>query len=482
MNMLHTPIAHATAIPVEFQRIFELQQAAYRRNRNPDLEERRADLRKIHRMMVEHRDDLVAAVNRDYGCRSSFETRLTEILQVQDAALDAIKRLKGWMKPQKRHIDITQYPFAKAWTFPQPVGVIGIVVPWNFPIAMVFQPLICAFAAGNRAMIKMSENSNHLAVLLKALAPRYFEEDKLAFFEDGNGRGPAFTRLPFDHLFFTGSPQTGCAVMANAAANLTPVTLELGGKSPCVIAPDYPLRTAAERIMWVKMLNAGQICTNVDYLFVPDGKVDEFVREAQRIANERYPDLVNGDYTAIIDQRQYDRIQAMLSDAIAKGARAVNLCPGQQGDPARRIMPPHAVLNVSDDMEIMQREIFGPLLPIHTYRSEAEVIEYIGNRPRPLALYLYSNHTRLQDFYLNNTISGGVTINDGLLHAGMHSLPFGGTGNSGMGHYHGLEGFLTFSKLRPVFKQSPWRSIDMLMPPYAGKANKILDLMMRIKS
>ncbi|MBN3791962.1 coniferyl aldehyde dehydrogenase [Burkholderia sp. Ac-20353] len=480
--MLHVPIVDDALIPVEFQRVFALQQAAYTRNRNPGWQERRDDLRKIHRMMVEHMDDLVAAVNRDYGCRSSFETKLTEILQVQDAALDAIKRLKGWMKPQKRHLDLTQYPLAKAWTFPQPVGVVGIVVPWNFPIAMAFQPLIGAFAAGNRAMIKMSENSRHLAVLLKELAPRYFEEDKLAFFEDGNGRGPAFTRLPFDHLFFTGSPQTGSAVMSNAARNLTPVTLELGGKSPCVLAPDYPLRTAAERVMWVKMLNAGQICTNVDYLFVPEGKVDEFVREAERIASARYPDITNGDYTAIIDQRQFDRIQGVLSDAIAKGGRAVNLCPGQSGDPARRIMPPHAVLNVNDEMEIMQREIFGPLLPIRTYRNEAEVIEYIGSRPRPLALYLYSNDARLQEFYLNNTISGGVTINDGLLHAGMHSLPFGGTGQSGMGHYHGREGFLTFSKLRPVFKQSPWRSIDMLMPPYAGKATRILDFMMRLKS
>jgi coniferyl-aldehyde dehydrogenase len=482
MNLLHEPLDRATSIPVEFQRVFDLQQVAYRRNRNPVLEERRADLRKLHRMLVDHQEDLVAAVNRDYGCRSSFETRLLELLQAQDAALDAIKRLRRWIKSRKRHLDITQYPLAKAWTFPQPVGVVGIVVPWNFPIAMAFQPLICAFAAGNRAMIKMSENSGHLAALLKELAPRYFKEDKLAFFENGNGRGPAFTRLPFDHLFFTGSPRTGRAVMANAACNLTPVTLELGGKSPCVVARDYGLRTAAERIMWVKMLNAGQICVNVDYLFLPQGKVDEFIREAQRVANARYPDLSNGDYTAIIDQRQYDRIQAMLADAIAKGARVVNLCPGQPGDPARRIMPPHAVLNVNDEMEIMHSEIFGPLLPILTYESETEVVDYIGSRPRPLALYLYSNDARLQDFYLNNTISGGVTINDGLLHAGVHSLPFGGTGNSGMGHYHGLEGFLTFSKLRPVFEQSAWRSINLLMPPYGKKATRLLNFMMRLKS
>lgn len=479
---MNAPTSAVTLIPAEFQQTFDLQQAAYKKDRNPGWQERRDDLRKLHRMMIDHKDELIAAVNADYGCRASFETKLAELLQVQDAALDAIKHLKKWMKPQKRHVPVTEYPLAKAWTFPQPVGVIGIVVPWNFPIAMAFQPLIGAFAAGNRVMIKMSENSNRLAQLFKRITPAYFPADKLAFFEDGGGRGPVFTQLPFDHLFFTGSPLTGRAVMANAAKNLTPVTLELGGKSPCIVAPDYSVRTAAERIMWVKMFNSGQICTNVDYLMLPAGKVDEFIREAQAVAKQRYPDITNGDYTSIIDQRQYDRIQATLADAISKGARVVNLCPGQAGDPVRRLMPPMAVLDVNDGMEIMQREIFGPLLPIMTYSNKESAVDYIGDRPRPLALYLYTNDTALQDYYLNNTISGGVTVNDGLLHAGMHSLPFGGTGNSGMGHYHGHEGFMTFSKLRPVFKQGPWRSLNMLMPPYAGKASKMINFMMKMKS
>ncbi len=275
---------------------------------------------------------------------------------------------------------------------------------------------------------------------------------------------------------------TGRAVMANCAQNLTPVTLELGGKSPCVVAPDYSMRTAAERIMWTKMLNAGQICTNVDYLYLPEGKVDEFIREAQAVTAERYPSITNGEYTAVIDQRQYDRLQETLADAVAKGATAINLCPGRDGDPARRIMPPIAVTGVTDDMLIMQREIFGPLLPIKTYRTKEEVVDYIGAHHSPLALYVYSNDKALQEFYMYNTISGGVTINDGLLHAGMHSLPFGGVGNSGMGHYHGQDGFLTFSKLRPVFKQSPWRSMNMLMPPYSGKAGRMLEFMMKMKS
>ncbi|MBB4843682.1 coniferyl-aldehyde dehydrogenase [Paucibacter oligotrophus] len=480
MNMLVTP--DVPDMPAEFKSTYERQQRAYRSKRNPSYEERRQDLRQLHRLIAENHDALISAVSQDYGGRASFETKLAELLGAQDAALDAIKHLRGWMKPSKRSVDLTQYPLAKAWTFPQPVGVVGIVVPWNFPIAMAFQPMICAFAAGNRVMVKMSENSGTLARLLKQLAARYFPEDKLAFFEDGGGRGPAFTQLPFDHLFFTGSPATGKAVMANAARNLTPVTLELGGKSPCIVGPDYSMKKAAERIMWAKMFNAGQICTNVDYLMLPEGRIDEFIHEAQLIAGKRYPDILNGDYTAIIDQRQYDRIQATLADALARGATAINLCVGQSGDPARRIFPPHAVLGVTESMEIMQREIFGPLLPIMTYSSKEEVVEYIGDRHRPLALYVYSDDKALQDYYLNNTISGGVGINESVLQGGLHSLPFGGTGHSGMGHYHGLEGFLTFSKLRPVFKQSPWRSLDMLMPPYSGSAGKMLNFMLKRKS
>ncbi|MDE2043332.1 MAG: aldehyde dehydrogenase family protein, partial [Alphaproteobacteria bacterium] len=343
-------------------------------------------------------------------------------------------------------------------------------------------PLIAAFAAGNRAMVKMSENSEHLAQALIEITPRYFAQDKLAFFSDGGGRGPSFTRLPFDHLFFTGSPATGRAVMANAAPNLTPVTLELGGKSPAVVAPDYPMKAAANRIMWAKMLNAGQICTNVDYLFLPEGKIDAFIAEATQIVTKRYPDLTNGDFTAIIDQRSYERLQATRMDAQAKGARLVNLAGGQQGDPARRIMPPEAVVGANDDMMVMQREIFGPLLPILTYRDHREVIDYIGARPRPLALYLYSNDRALQRRYLDNTISGGVGINESVIQAGLHSLPFGGSGNSGMGQYHGKEGFLTFSKLRPVFRQGPIRALDLMMPPYAGLPTRMSNFLLRWKS
>jgi coniferyl-aldehyde dehydrogenase len=477
-----SPSTASQRIPEEFQTVFARQQAAYRQAMNPTLQERQASLRALHRLVSENADALVEAVNQDYGCRCRFETKFAEVFLAQDAALCTVKALKQWLKPQKRHLDVMQYPLAKAWTFPQPVGVVGVVVPWNFPIAMAFQPLIGILAAGNCAMVKMSENSNHLALLLKEITPKYLPTDKLAFFEDGEGRGPAFTTLPFNHIFFTGSPATGRAVMANAAKNLTPVTLELGGKSPCVVAPDFSIRTAAERILWAKMLNAGQICTNVDYLFLPEDKVEEFIREAAVIVNRCFADINQGDYTAIIDQRSYDRIQATAADAVEKGARIVDLYTGPAEDRVRRIMAPRIVLNVTDDMDIMQREIFGPLLPIRTYKTRQEVVDYVNARARPLAFYVYSNDVALQTFYLNHTISGGVGINESVVQAGIHNLPFGGSGNSGMGHYHGHEGFLTFSKLRPVFKQGPVRGLDFFLPPYAGWPSKLLNHMIKMKS
>ena len=475
------PLA-ALDMPAEFTDCLARQQAAWRAQRNPSRRQRAADLRALHALVAENQDAFVAAVNADFGCRSAFETRATELLQVMDACLHAIRHLRRWMRRQRRKLDVTQFPLASAWTVPQPVGVVGIVVPWNFPVAMALQPLVCALAAGNRAMIKMSENSRHTAALFQQLAPKYFAADKVAFFDDGGGRGPAFTQLPFDHLFFTGSPATGRAVMANAARNLTPVTLELGGKSPAIVAPGYSMKKAAERILWAKMINAGQVCTTVDYLFLPEGRVDEFLREAEKVATRRYPDLTNGDYTAIIDQRQYERLQQIRQDAHERGARLVNLCGGQAGDERRRLMPLQAVVGATDDMQVMQREIFGPLLPILTYRDRQQVADYIAERPRPLALYLYSDDRAEQDFYLDQTLSGGVGLNESLAQASMHDLPFGGTGMSGMGHYHGYEGFLTFSKLRPVFRQGPWRALDLFMPPYRGLPQRILDVMKRMKS
>ena len=481
MNANTLPIAEAL-MPAEFKECFDRQRAAYLGHPVPSYGERLADLAALSRLLKENRDPLVQAINLDYGNRSEFETLFSEFFVVLETINDSAKHLKQWMKPQRRKIDFMLYPGAHNRVIPQPLGVVGVIVPWNFPLNLSFAPLAAIIAAGNRAMVKMSENSRHLAELLAKISPKYFPEDKLRFFEDGGGRGPAFSSLPFDHLLFTGSGATGRAVMANAARNLTPVTLELGGKAPAVVGPDFSLKTAAERILWVKMLNAGQICTNIDYVFLPQGSEDEFAQHCKRLLNERYPDLNGPDYTSIIDARSFSRLEATLEDARAKGARLINLAEGQRPDPQLRKFPPHLVLNPTEDMQLMQREIFGPILPVRTYRDKQEVADYINSHDRPLALYPFTGDRSLQDFYINNVMSGGVSVNEALLHVAQHDLPFGGVGASGMGHYHSREGFNTFSKLRPVFYQGPFSAIQMLFqPPYAKRAMRVLKLLMKFK-
>ncbi|TRZ67348.1 MAG: coniferyl aldehyde dehydrogenase [Rhodocyclaceae bacterium] len=469
-------------MPAEFKACFERQRAAYLAHPVPTYAERRADLDALARLLKENRESLVQAINLDYGNRSEFETLFSEFFVVLETINDTAKHLGQWMKPQRRKIDFMLYPGARNRVIPQPLGVVGVIVPWNFPLNLSFAPLAAIIGAGNRAMVKMSENSRHLAELLARISPKYLAEDKLSFFDDGGGRGPAFSTLPFDHLLFTGSGATGRAVMANAARNLTPVTLELGGKAPAVVGPDYSIKTAAERIMWVKMLNAGQICTNIDYVFLPQGSEDEFAGHCQRLIKERYPDLNGPDYTSIIDARSYSRLEATLEDARTKGARLINLAEGQKPDAGLRKFPPHLVLNPSEDMQVMQREIFGPILPVRTYRDKQEVADYINAHDRPLALYPFTTDRGLQDFYIDKVMSGGVSVNEALLHVAQHDLPFGGVGASGMGHYHSREGFNTFSKLRPVFYQGPFSAIQMLFqPPYARRAMKILGMLMKWK-
>ena len=481
MNLNEPPTQ--IVIPPEFEQCLALQRTAYLADPNPGHAQRVADLQAMARMLKENQDAILAAINRDYTNRSSFETLFAEFFMVLDGIRDTVKHVKGWMKPKKRHVDLLMYPLAKNRLIPQPLGVVGVIVPWNFPLFLAFGPLTGIFAAGNRAMVKMSENSVHLAQLLISLSPKYFPADKLMFFEDGGGRGPAFGALPFDHLMFTGSGQTGRAVMAAAARNLTPVTLELGGKAPAIVGADFPIKTAAERILWVKMFNAGQVCLNVDYLFLPEGKVDEFVEHAKRLVAERYPDINGPDYTSIIDDKSFARLQGALDDAREKGATLINLAEGQQPDATKRKFPPHLVLNPTDDMQLMQREIFGPILPILSYGHRQEVADTINGRDRPLAIYPFTHDRDLRDFYISHVMSGGVSVNEALLHVGQHDLPFGGVGASGMGHYHGRDGFITFSKLRPVFTQGPVSAVQMMFqPPYAGLTSRILNLLIKLKT
>ena len=454
-----------------------LQRKAYLAHPVPTSEERKADLRTLQRFIRDHKDALCDAISADYGHRSRHETLLAEIFPAVDGVDHALKHLRGWMKTQRRAVDWRNFFGASNKVIPQPLGVVGVIVPWNFPVNLSLVPLTYIFAAGNRAMVKMSENSRHLARLLIEKMPAYFPPEKLQFFDETGGVGIQFSKLPFDHLLFTGSGQTGRAVMTAAAQNLCPVTLELGGKAPAVVCEDFPLRLAAERILFVKYLNAGQICTTVDHAWLPSSRIDEFVRHAREIVPARYPRLDSPDFTSIIDQRSFDRLVHALDDARERGAQVIPLLDGPAFDAATRKIAPHIVLNAPDDSVLMQREIFGPILPLRGYTDLATVVESINAGPRPLALYPFSyDNARLQ-MLLDRVMSGGVSINDALFHVGQHDLPFGGIGDSGMGHYHGVEGFTTFSKLRPVFHQARFSSLKFLMPPYGKFADRVLSFL-----
>jgi len=472
--------ASREVIVARLEATLDAQKSAWLADPMPSREQRIKDLQALAKLIGDHQDAIVQAISDDFGNRSPTETLFYEILVVLDGIKDTIKHLKKWMKPQKRKVQHSMYPGAKNRLIPQPLGVIGVIVPWNFPANLTFAPLTSIFAAGNSAMVKLSDRSTHFARLLKRVIPDYFPEAKLAVFEDPQQIGPDFSALPFDHLLFTGSGQTGRAVMRNAADNLTPVTLELGGKSPAVVGDDFSIQTAAERLMYWKLANAGQICTTVDYLFLPENKVDEFVEIAGNLVKQRFPDLQSSDYTSIIDETSYQRLWATVEDAREKGATVINLAPGGEGDGKLRKLPPHILLNVTEDMNIMQRETFGPLLPIMTYRNKEDVARYINSHDRPLAMYPYTKNAELRDYLINHVMSGGVSVNNCLLHVGQHDMPFGGVGASGMGHYHGYEGFITFSKLRPIYYQGPIDALKMFMPPYNGMTRRILNLLIRM--
>jgi coniferyl-aldehyde dehydrogenase len=473
------PQMPAHALEAALKDALERQRRAYLEHPVPTLAERREDLRQLARFVHDHEQALIDAVSADFGHRSRHETMLTEIVPVLGGIRHATSNLRRWMRPQRRHVDRLAFGLASNRVIPQPLGVVGVIVPWNFPVNLSLAPLTYVLAAGNRAMVKMSDNSRHLAQLLVERIPGYFPPEKLRFFPGAGGAGAAFSRLAFDHLLFTGSSDTGRSVMAAAARNLCPVTLELGGKAPAVVCDDFDLRTAAERILFVKYLNAGQICTTVDHAFLPEGRVEDFVALAREIVPRRYASLDSPDYTSIIDRKSYERLKGTLDQAASRGARVIPLLPGPAFDEERHRIAPHVVVGAPGDTELMQREIFGPILPLVPYRDLDEVIGRINAGPRPLALYPFSDRRERIDRLIERVMSGGVSVNDALMHVGQDDLPFGGVGESGMGHYHGEEGFLTFSKLRPVFRQARWSTVSLLAPPYGRLADRILRFLAR---
>jgi len=420
-------------------------------------------------------DALCDAMRRDFGHRSLDQSKIADIDGAISPLKNAIKQVKTWMKAEKRG---TMFPLnllgGRSRIEFQPLGVVGCISPWNFPVQLTFAPLAGILAAGNRTMIKPSEYSPETSALMKSLIESRFDPDEMAVFTGGSDVGQAFSELAFDHLLFTGATSVAKHVMRSAAENLVPLTLELGGKSPVIIGRSADIKLAARNVMTGNTMNAGQICLAPDYVMVPEEDRDEFVEAARTAVTEMYPNLKdNEDYTSIVNERHYDRLQNYLTDAEAKGAEIVAINPANEdfSQQEHHRIPPTLVLNPTDDMLCMQEEIFGPLLPVKTYQDVSETIDYVNDHDRPLGLYYFGHDQQETRRVLDQTTSGGVTLNDVIMHIAQEELPFGGVGPSGMGSYHGIEGFKTFSHAKSVYKQTA--SISKLMakmgPPYKKK-------------
>lgn len=467
----------------ELQTTLAQQRAAFGRNPYPTLAQRREHLDCLDVVIRENIDLIVTTLNEDFGGRSADETKIAEIMTSLEGIKYYRKRIRKWMRPERRSLGLTG-AFGSATVLHQPLGVVGVIVPWNYPIYLALGPLIAALAAGNRVMIKMSEFTPKTGAMLKKLLAEAFPEEHVAVVNGEVEVAAAFSALPFDHLLFTGSTAVGKHIMRAAAENLTPVTLELGGKSPTIIGEDYPMKDAVERIAFGKCFNAGQTCVSPDYLLCPEHRIDEFVQEFSAQVGAMYPTIVdNPDVTSIINQRQHDRLQQNLTDAEAKGATIIAVNPANEDFSNTRKMPYTLVLNATDDMRIAQEEIFGPILLVYGYQHLEAAVAYINARPRPLALYYFDWSNERSDYVVANTHSGGVCINDTMSHVAIDDLPFGGVGDSGMGQYHGREGFLTFTKPKAVFRKGRINGMAMLLPPFNTKLHELVyKFMLKIKS
>lgn len=452
----------------EMKTLFMAQRGAYLSQPAWDLAARKQRLRALKRALLDNKDALVKAISEDYGHRSEYDTLYADILPTVAQIGYTLSRLRRWMKTSRRNSGLLLAP-ASIKVHYQPLGVVGVVVPWNFPIQLSLVPLITSIAAGNRTMIKLSEFTPYTNRVLKHIISTALSDNEVAVIEGEADVAAAFTALPFDHILFTGSTAVGKHVMRAAAENLTPVTLELGGKSPVVVAPDIAVKEAVNRIMFGKSVNCGQICVAPDYVLCPRGKIDEFIAEYRSEFNRRFPDAINNsDYTNIVDERQYGRLKTWLQDAKDKGAQVSAMVDGVSMDDNRHRMMPHLLQGVTEEMTVMQQEIFGPLLPLIPYDSIDEAIDFIKQRPHPLALYIMSFDKKTQQHIQQTTISGGVVINDTLMHVAADDAPFGGVGAAGMGHYHGVEGFRTLSKAKTVLRQGRFYSTKLIYPPYGN--------------
>ncbi|MDP5053155.1 MAG: coniferyl aldehyde dehydrogenase, partial [Congregibacter sp.] len=435
---------------------------------------------------IKYQDKMVDALNTDFSCRPREVTLLTDVAASITPLKHCMKHLEKWMRPEKRP---TMFPLnllgGRSSIEYQPLGVVGIISPWNFPVNLTFGPLAGILAAGNRAMIKPSEFTPATSEVMAEMVSEAWDEKEVAIFTGGPEVGQAFSGLPFDHMIFTGATSIARHIMAAAARNLVPVTLELGGKSPVIISRDVDLQMAAQRIMLGKTLNAGQICLAPDYLLVPEERLNEVIEALKAVTTEMYPKLLdNPQYTSIVNERHFQRLNGYLADAAERGITTMPINPANEDFSSQQgtfKIPPTLVVNPSEDSKVMEEEIFGPLLPIRTYRDFSETISYINAHPRPLGAYYFGTNKNEEEAVLKRTTSGGVTINDVIMHIMQEELPFGGVGPSGMGSYHGHDGFKTFSHAKSIFRQSRFNigKLGGMLPPYGPTTEKTIKMQVK---
>lgn len=464
---------------VELERVFALQRAAFAADPYPTIETRKARLDALIRLIEANEERIVKAVSDDFSCRSRHETLVAEVIVSVSAAKMAKASLSKWMRSRTVPTPLHMKP-GHSRLEPQPLGVIGVISPWNYPVQLALSPVAAALAAGNRVMLKPSELTPRTSELLREIVRAEFDEKVFAVITGGVELGQAFSSVPFDHLLFTGSTNVGRHVYMAAAKNLTPVTLELGGKSPAIIDESADVAAAAISIAHGKSFNAGQTCVAPDYVLTPAANLDATVEALARSVRRLYPEIDStSDYTAIISPRHFARLKAMVAEAKDAGAKVVEVGSSNALDPQRKL-PFTIVVDPPQHLALMKEEIFGPILPVLGVSGREEAIARVNAGDRPLALYWFGNDNGARDDALRRTISGGVTVNDTLWHVAQEHLPFGGVGKSGIGAYHGEKGFETFSHLKPVFYQSKFSSNKMLYPPFSAKTDKLLKMVRKI--
>ena len=461
-------------------KVLEKQKKAHLRDGPLSVEIRKEWIDRCIALLIKYQNEIVEAISKDFGHRSTESSLLADVAGSIGSLKSAKENIKKWVKPEKRKVTpaILGLLGAKLRVEYQPLGTVGVISPWNFPVTLTFGPLGSIFAAGNRAMIKPSEFTPETSKLMKVMFEEAFKEEEVAVFTGGPDLGEAFSSLPFDHLLFTGATSIAKHVMRAASENLVPVTLELGGKSPVIISKNTNFDMSVKRVMAGKTMNAGQICLAPDYVFIPKDKKEEFISQSKKTVTEMYPSLKdNPDYTSVINQRHYDRLQGYVDEAKEKGFEVIEINPSNEdfSQQAHHKIPPTLIVDPDDNLSVMKEEIFGPILSVKTYEDIEDTVDYINSNDRPLGLYYFGDDKKEMQNVLENTTSGGVTINDVVFHVGQDNAPFGGVGPSGTGSYHGIEGFKNFSHTKTIYTQSSFDGLfGLFRPPFGAKAKNAI--------